>query len=78
MNAVLYDELPAMHRADALTGLVEGLLEKNPEQRTGAAETARILTAVLHGAPHIQVPLSRPRPPDGFTPNGWPKQHEAA
>jgi flagellar motility protein MotE (MotC chaperone) len=78
MNAVLHERPPPMKRAGALSGLITGLLEKNPERRAGAPEAERVLTAALAGARHVQVPLVRPRAPDGFPPNGRPRRLEAA
>lgn len=60
MNAVLGDRLPVPRRAGRLTGLITGLLEKDPTRRIDAAGVERVLTAILHGVPHVQVPLSRP------------------
>ena len=60
MNAVLGDKLPVPRRAGRLTGLITGLLEKDPTRRIDAAGVERVLTAILHGVPHVQVPLSRP------------------
>jgi serine/threonine protein kinase len=67
-NAVMYEGLPPMKRAGALTGLIKGLLEKKPERRAGASEAERVLTAILDGARHVEVPLVRPRAPDRLPP----------
>jgi eukaryotic-like serine/threonine-protein kinase len=74
MNAVLYEALPAMNNAGALSGLIKGLLKKHPKQRLDGPEAERILTAVLRDARHVQVPLSRPSPPDRHPSDGWEQQ----
>jgi serine/threonine protein kinase len=73
-NAVLHERLRPMKRAGALSGLIKGLLEKNPERRPTAPEAERVLTAILDGARQVQVPLVRPRAPDRFSPKGRPER----
>ena len=67
MNAVMGEGLPVLRHADRLSGLITGLLEKDPARRTDAAEVERVLTAILHDLPHVRVPLSllpvQPEPP---------------
>lgn len=74
MNAVLRDELPAMVRADALAGLIRQLLRKDPARRADAGEAERVLTAIVHGARQVQVPLSRPQSSIGLPPDRWQGQ----
>ena len=62
MNAVLSGKLPPMVRAGTLAGLITRLLRMDPADRPNALEIERVLTAILHGARHVEVPLSRPRP----------------
>lgn len=65
MNAVLSGEVPPMSRAGALAGLITRLLRTDPADRPGGLETERVLTAILHDARRVEVPLSRPRPRNG-------------
>ncbi|TVL90584.1 serine/threonine-protein kinase [Streptomyces sp. SAJ15] len=84
LRAVVDEELPPPRRAGPLGPVLDGLLRKDPERRTDAAETERMLRLVAaggtprgaatdvagHTAPTVVVPPPEPRPPE--EPHGRP------
>ncbi|WFB10311.1 serine/threonine protein kinase [Streptomyces sp. LX-29] len=84
LRAVVDEELPPPRRAGPLGPVLDGLLRKDPERRTDAAETERMLRLVAaggaprgaatdaagHTAPTVVVPPPEPRPSEG--PHGRP------
>ncbi|MFD6292773.1 serine/threonine-protein kinase, partial [Streptomyces sp. NPDC060205] len=49
LRAVVDDEPPSPHRAGPLTSVIEGLLRKDPAERTSAEQTARDLRLIAAG-----------------------------
>ncbi|GHF05144.1 serine/threonine-protein kinase [Streptomyces morookaense] len=80
LHAVVQDEPPPPRRAGPLTPLLEGLLVKDPQERTSSAEALRLLDAVAAGtvtrapaAPPGYVPTMPAAPPPGAPPAPGPR-----
>ncbi|MCZ2526967.1 bifunctional serine/threonine-protein kinase/glutamate ABC transporter substrate-binding protein [Streptomyces sp. HB2AG] len=60
LHAVRHADLPPMRHAGPLRPLIEGLLVKDPESRTGAARAEQLLQHVAQETPLQPLPLPRP------------------
>ncbi|MFB7465983.1 protein kinase [Streptomyces sp. NPDC056224] len=66
LHAVVYGEIRPPAQAGPLLPLIEGLLERDPERRLGAAEAERLLSAyVTTGAVPLPARPTGPNPPPG-------------